>query len=117
MVPNLFLGLDLLELHEPQRALVYLQRAQRMNPKDQPTTLGLGRAYSELREFESANEWYFRAVEMNRVDSEALYGLGITYLDLQRAAATELGSEGRESLFSKRLLADFFEQEGVGALE
>jgi len=112
VVPNLFLGLDLLELHEPQKALGYLQRAQRMNPHDEPTALGLGRAYSALREFQPGNDWYFRAAEMNPKDSEALYGLGITYLDLQKAAASELGSKGQDSLFGKRLLAEFFEQEG-----
>jgi tetratricopeptide (TPR) repeat protein len=112
IVPNLFLGLDLLELHEPRKALGYLQRAQRINPHDEPTALGLGRAYSALREFQPANDWYFRAAEMNPKDSEALYGLGITYLDLQKTAASELGSKGQDSLFGKRLLAEFFEQEG-----
>ena len=112
IAPNLFLGLDLLELHEPREALGYLQRAQRLNPHDQPTAVGLGRAYSALREFQAANDWYFRATEMNPKDSEALYGLGVTYLDLQRAAATELGSKGQESIHGQRLLAESFEQEG-----
>lgn len=112
IVPNLFLGLDLLELHAPQEALGYLQRAQRLNPHDEPTAVGLGRAYSALREFQAANDWYFRAAEMNPKDSEALYGLGVTYLDLQRAAASELGSKGQESVYGQRLLAESFEQEG-----
>jgi len=112
IVPNLFLGLDLLELHEPQKALGYLQHAQRLNPHDEPTLVGLGRAYSALREFQPANDWYFRAAEMSPKDSEALYGLGITYLDLQKAAASELGSKGQDSLYGQRLLAESFEQEG-----
>jgi tetratricopeptide (TPR) repeat protein len=111
-VPNLFLGLDLLALHEPQKAIGYLHRAQRLNPHDEPTALGLGRAYAALREFQRANDWYFRATEINPKDSEALYGLGITYLDLQRSAARDLGSKGQDSLYSKRLLGEFFEQEG-----
>lgn len=109
---NLFLGLDLLKLQEPRRALPYLQTAERLNRGDEPTALGLGQAYAALREFQPANDWYFRAAQINPQDSEALYGLGITYLDLQRAATSELGSKGQDSSFGKRLLAEFFEQDG-----
>lgn len=109
---NLFLGLDLLKLQEPRRALPYLQTAERLNRRDEPTALGLGQAYAALREFQPANDWYFRAAQINSQDSEALYGLGITYLDLQRAAVGELGSKRQDSPFGKRLLAEFFEQDG-----
>ena len=109
---NLFLGLDLLKLQEPRQALPYLQTAERLNRRDEPTALGLGQAYAALREFQPANDWYFRAAQINPQDSEALYGLGITYLDLQRAAASELGSKGQDSPYGKRLLAEFFEQDG-----
>jgi tetratricopeptide (TPR) repeat protein len=111
-VPNLFLGLDLLELHEPAEALSYLQRAWRLNPHEERVALGLGRAYAAQRKFQPANDWYSRAAEMSPKDSEALFGLGITYLNLQRAAASELGSKGQDSLYGKRLLAEFFEREG-----
>ena len=109
---NLFLGLDLLKLQEPRRALPYLQIAERLNRRDEPTALGLGQAYAALREFQPANDWYFRAAQINPQDAEALYGLGVTYLDLQRAAASELGSKGQDSPYGKRLLAEFFEQDG-----
>jgi tetratricopeptide (TPR) repeat protein len=111
-VPNLFLGLDLLELRDPAKALSYLQRAWRLNPHDERAALGLGQAYAAQREFQPANDWYSRAAEMSPKDPEALFGLGITYLSLQRAAASELGSKGQDSLYGKRLLAEFFEQEG-----
>lgn len=111
-VPNLFLGLDLLALHKPRKALRYLQCAQHLSPNDQRTALGLGQAFVALREFQPANDWYFHAAEMSPKDSEALYGLGITYLDLQRAAASELGSQSPDSPYIKRSLAELFEQEG-----
>lgn len=60
-VPNLFFGLDLLRLQQPQHALTYLERAQRLNPKDVQPVLGLGQAYAELHEFKKANYWYGRA--------------------------------------------------------
>ena len=109
---NLFIGLDLLKLHEPRQALPYLQTAERLNRRDEPTALGLGQAYAALREFQPANDWYFRAAQIKPQDAEALYGLGITYLDLQRAAVSELGSKGQDSPYGKRLLAEFFEQDG-----
>src|SRR5262249_2770575 len=68
IVPTLSLVLDLPDLPEPRKALGYLQRAQHINPHDEPATLGLGRAYSALREFQPANDWYFRAAEMNPKD-------------------------------------------------
>jgi tetratricopeptide (TPR) repeat protein len=109
---NLFLGLDLLKLQQPREALVYLQHAERLNPRDGQAAVGLGQGYAALREFQPANDWYYRAAEMNPKDPEAVYGLGITYLDLQKAAASELGAQGTESLYRKRLLAEYFEQEG-----
>ena len=109
---NLFLGLDLVKLQQPRQALPYLQHAERLNPRDEQAALGLGQAYAALREFQPANDWYSRAAQMNPKDPEAVYGLGITYLDLQKSAASELGARGQDSLYAKRLLAEFFEQEG-----
>ena len=110
-VPNLFLGLDLLELHSPQGALRYLDRAQHLNPQDQQTVMGLARANAALRDYQHANDWYWRAAELNPNDSEALYGLGITYLDLQTAAASELG-KSPGSFYDQLLLAQLFLQQG-----
>lgn len=109
---NLFLGIDLLKLRQPRRALRYLKTVEQSDPHNELAARSLAQAYTDLRQFQPANHWYFLAVEKNPKDPEALYGLGITYLDLERSAASELGSKGQDSPYSKRLLAEFFEDEG-----
>ncbi len=111
LVPNLFLGLDLLQLHKPKEALPYLQRAQRLDPREGRAALALGQAHADLREFPEANSWYFRAAQLNSKDAEALYGLGITYLHLHNTAAKDLGMKGPDSPYDKRLLAESMEQQ------
>src|SRR5207302_3120828 len=90
-VPNLFLGLDLLRLHQARRALPYLERAQRSNPRDEQTVLGLAQASVALHDFRKANEWYRHLAAINPKNGEAWYGSGITYLHLQQSAIERLG--------------------------
>src|SRR5437667_8985488 len=89
--PNLFLGLDLLRLQQARRALPYLERAQRSNPRDEQATLGLAQVWVALGDFRKANGWYRRLAAMNLKNGEAWYGVGITYLRLQQSAIERLG--------------------------
>lgn len=45
-VPNLFLGIDFIQLHQPRRALPYLECAQGLQPQDVEPVLQLARAYA-----------------------------------------------------------------------
>lgn len=109
---NLFLGLDLLQLNEPASAAEYLDRALRLEPRNEEATLAMGKAYTSLRQFEKANEYYERAARIDPGNGEALYGLGITYLQIQNRAAAVLGSTGSHSPYKLRLLAEFLAQQG-----
>ena len=57
-VANLFLGLDLLTLHAPQKALPYLQRACDLNQHDPQAQVGLAAAYLALRNRDKARDAY-----------------------------------------------------------
>ncbi len=112
LVPNLFLGLDLLKLHQAKQALGPLQRAEQLNPRDQQVALGLAEAYVALREFQKANEWYLRAVEISPNNAEAWYGLGVSYLNLQQSAVQQLGKINLDSSYFRVLLAESIEHQG-----
>ena len=111
-VPNLFLGLDLLHMQQPQRAVIYLKRARSRSPADPQPTLGLGEAYTELHEFSKANYWYIRASEINPASGDAWYGQGVTYLRLARVAAEQLGKKDQNSFYARMLRAESLEERG-----
>ena len=111
-VPNLFLGLDLLRLNQAPRALPYLARAQRFNPRDEQTVLGLAQASVALRDFRKANEWYRHLAAINPKNGEAWYGSGITYLHLQQSAIERLGKLDLDSTYFRTLLAESIIEQG-----
>ena len=53
-VPNLFLGLDSLQVQKPRQAIPYLQRAHELNPRDEQAVLGLARAFRALGDLPKA---------------------------------------------------------------
>ncbi len=111
-VPNLFLGLTMLESKRAKEAVPYLQRAQHLAPQDQQATLGLARAYFETRQFANAARWYSRAVTLNETSADAWYGVGVSYLQRAEEAGAMLTNAHRDSAFFFALSAEIEEQQG-----
>jgi len=110
-VPNLFLGLDLLRLKQPKRAIPYLQHAHRLNSQDEEATLGLAQAYAALRQFSAAYDSYSDTVEINPRNGEAWYGVGLTCMHLQESATEQLGQLGLDSVYPRLLYAESIVQQ------
>ncbi|MBV8898239.1 MAG: tetratricopeptide repeat protein [Acidobacteriaceae bacterium] len=89
-VPNLFLGLDLIELKRPRDAVGYLVAAKTQNPRDPQLWLALGRAYHMLFDPAQSRESYQRATDVAPRNGQAWYGLGVAYLELAESAAAKL---------------------------
>ena len=111
-VPNLFLGLDLLELKRPRDALAYLLTAEKLKPQDTQALLALGRAFHGLFDPAEAREWYQRAADLAPRNSDAWFGLGIAYFDL---AAEHLEQQPTHSAVSDSAARKYL-QLGVDAL-
>ncbi len=111
-VPNLFLGLNLLGAHQPEKALRYLKSAQSLNAGDEQASLGLARSYQALHDDWNAAEWFHRATQINANDPDAWYGLGMAYLGLQGSAVVELAQSNSGSPPARALLAEAFVEQG-----
>jgi tetratricopeptide (TPR) repeat protein len=111
-VPNLFLGLDLLQLKKSGEALPYLLAAQKLNPQDPQAPLALGRAYHMLLEYEKSRDCYQRATALAPRNGEAWYGLGLAYFGLAEAAGAKLTGSFRESVYVAELTAGASAEEG-----
>ncbi len=96
-VPNLFLGLDLLDLKRPREAVGYLLAAEKLKPQDVQVLLALGRAYHGLSDATRAREWYQRATELAPGNADAWFGLGVAYLDLVELSRAKLTDDSAES--------------------
>lgn len=105
-VPNLFLGLDLLELKRPQEAVGYLLAAQKLNPRDVQVPLALGRAFHILFDPARSREWYQRAADLAPRNGDAWYAVGIAYLDLAESASAKLLAEFPSSRYIAELKAE-----------
>ena len=111
-VPNLFLGLDLMQLSHPREATAYLLAAEKLNPQDAQPALALGRAYHALWEPEKSGKWYRLAVGLAPRNGEAWYGLGLAYFGLAEAAGAKLTGAFRDSAYTAELTASASAEEG-----
>ena len=111
-VPNLFLGLDLMQLKRPREATAYLLAAEKLNPSDPQPALGLGRAYHALWEPEKSQGWYRRALVLSPRNGEAWYGLGLAYFNLAEAAGAKLTGSFRGSAYDAELTAGVLAEQG-----
>jgi tetratricopeptide (TPR) repeat protein len=111
-VPNLFLGLDLLQMGRARVALPYLEMAHKLNPDDSNALLGLGRAYTALGDLLNARAFYGKAVQMNSKNPRAWLGLGLTYMSLEDDGVERIGKAHLNSAYFQSLGAESFVQEG-----
>ena len=111
-VPNLFLGLDFLQLQRSNEAVPYLLAAEKLNPRDPQPALALGRAFHSLWQPEKSEEWYRRALVLAPRNGEAWYGLGLAHFALAEAAGAKLTGSFRESVYVAELTASACAEEG-----
>ena len=111
-VPNLFLGLDLMQLNRPREATAYLLAAEKLNPNDPQPALALGRAFHALREPEKSERWYRRALVLSPRNGEAWYGLGLAYFNLAEAAGAKLAGSFGGSAYHAELAAGVLAGQG-----
>lgn len=111
-VPNLFLGLDLLQLNRPREAAPYLLAAEKLKPDDPQPALALGRTFHALWEPDKSERWYRRALVLVPRNGEAWYGLGLAHFGLAEAAGAKLTSSFRESVYVAELTASARAEEG-----
>ncbi|XP_054289018.1 cell division cycle protein 23 homolog [Macrosteles quadrilineatus] len=64
---------------EHQKAVLYFQRALRLNPQYLSAWTLMGHEYMEMKNTNAAIQSYRQAIEVNRRDYRAWYGLGQTY--------------------------------------
>ncbi len=111
-VPNLFLGLDLMQLNRPREATTYLLAAGKINPSDPQPALALGRAFHALFEPEKSASWYRRALSLSPRNGEAWYGLGLAYFNLADAAGAKLTGSFAGSAYDAELTAAVLAEQG-----
>jgi Tfp pilus assembly protein PilF len=90
---NLFAGLSEVQLGDPKSALIYLKRAEQLDPTRPAPLLALGKAYVALRDYGRANEVYRKATTLDSSLPEAWYGVGVT----DRSLAEEILNEAARS--------------------
>ncbi|MBV8068756.1 MAG: tetratricopeptide repeat protein [Acidobacteriaceae bacterium] len=111
-VPNLFLGLDLLQVKRAREATAYLLAAEKLNPQDTQTLLGLGRAFHMSGDPARSRDSYQRAADLAPDNGDAWYGLGIAYFALAESAAAKLTSSFAESPYVAKLKAEAHATDG-----
>ena len=79
---NTGLGLMLLEQHQPESALAYLQRAVELDPEDPVTLMRLGWAHEKMERYAEARKIFEQAVSL---DSSLVEG----YTSLARIVSTD----------------------------
>ena len=111
-VPNLFLGLDLLDLQRPREAIPYLVKAEKLDSRDPQPPLALGRAYHTLLEPEKSLASYQRAAALAPRNGDVWYGMGLAYFGLAEKAGAKLAASFWGSAYVARLAADAFVEQG-----
>jgi tetratricopeptide (TPR) repeat protein len=111
-VPNLFLGIDLVDSRSPGEAVPYLLVAEKLQPADVQGPLALGRAYAASQKTLDASDAYGRVLSINPGNSDAWFGLGMMSLRQVEADTRRLISESPKSSYLTSLQALVFSEEG-----
>ena len=112
LVPNLFLGIDLIDSGSSSEAIPYLLAAEKLQPGDIQVPLALGRAYAALQRNLDAGDAYTRALAINSGNSDAWFGLGMMSLRQVETDTRRLISESPKSTYLTSLQALVFAEEG-----
>ena len=111
-VPQLFLGIDNLELKQTETAIPFLQKAEKLNPKDPQVPITLGRAYAIAGNGNGASDAYWRAVTLAPQNGNAWLGLGMAYLQQVDSDARVMTSTYKDSNYDKLRASELFADQG-----
>ena len=111
-VPQLFLGIDYLELNRAETAIPFLQNAEKLNPADPQASLTLGRALAIANKGVGATDAYWRAVTLAPRSGNAWLGLGKAYLQQVDSEARVMTTTYESSRYGKLRAAELFAEQG-----
>lgn len=111
-VPKLFLGIDNLELKQTDTAIPFLQKAEKLNPKDPQAPTTLGRAYAIAGNGNGASDAYWRAVNLAPQNGNAWLGLGMAYLEQVDTDARVMTTTYKDSNYDLLRASELFADQG-----
>jgi tetratricopeptide (TPR) repeat protein len=111
-VPQLFLGIEYLQLNRPDAAIPHLEKAEQLNPADPQVQLALGRAYAVSGKGDRASEAYLRAIDRAPNNGDAWLGLGMAELQQSSADDRAMNETYKESSYARLRAAELFAEQG-----
>lgn len=111
-VPQLFLGIENLQLQHAEAAIPYLQKAEQINPRDPQVPLALGRALAISGQGDRASDAYWRAVSLAPSNGDAWLGLGIANLQQMETDARIMNGTYKDSVYTKLHAGETFAEQG-----
>jgi len=111
-VPQLFLGIEYLKLKRPETAIPFLQRAEKINPKDPQAPLALGRAFALSGKGDRSSDAYSRAVNLAPGEGAGWLGLGMAELQQSGADARVMDETYTNSVYTKLRAGETFAEQG-----
>ncbi len=112
LVPQLFLGIENLEMKHPEAAIPFLQRAEKLNPSDLEAALTLGRAFAALGRGDRASDEYSKVVDLMPNNGDAWFELGTSYLQQVDADARTMTGTYKDSGYVKMRAGESFAEQG-----
>src|ERR1039458_889540 len=111
-VPQLFFGIDNLELKLTKTAIPFLQKAETLNPADPQAPTTLGRAYAIAGNGNGASDAYWRAVNLAPQNGNAWLGLGMAYLEQVDSDARVMTTTYKDSNYDLLRASELFADQG-----
>ena len=111
-VPQLFLGIDYLELKHAETAIPFLQKAEKINPTDPQAPLALGRAFAISDRGDRASDAYSTAVTLAPGNGDAWLGLGMANLQQEALDARVMRETYKDSVYARVLAGENFAEQG-----
>lgn len=111
-VPQLFLGIELLDEKKPQAAIPYLEAAIRLNPKDVQAARSLAQAEALRGNSDRAIEVYAKVVQLAPTEGNSWFDLGTSYLQQVENDARAMTSTYGENAYVRLRSAEVLAEEG-----
>lgn len=106
-VSHLFAGLDHLALHQPAKAIGFLETAEALRPADPQVPVALARSYAGAKQYDKSLLAYRRAWKLSPSDGDVLFETGMSYLgEVEERSRQLLETSSPNSSLVRILLGD-----------
>ena len=111
---NLFLGIELIQMNQPEEAVAPLEKALTLDKTNRDALLALASAHYAQKRFDLAAKTYQRETALQPQDADAWFGMGFCFEQIGHTGTRRMGEIEPDSPFTQKITGEFMLEQDAG---